>query len=101
MSSSPPLLTDPLSLEALDNHDNQPATGATKVGSGWGESINKATTQSQRWMTTNNKSVRQMVMAATKRATMARAMVMAMRVAGNKEGKVSMGHGVGDKGGMR
>ncbi len=36
---------------------------------------------------TNDNSVRRMMMAATKRARMARAMVMAMRVVGNKEGK--------------
>jgi hypothetical protein len=36
---------DPLILEASDNHDNQPAMGATKAGSGWQESINKATTR--------------------------------------------------------
>ncbi len=41
-----------------------------------------------------------MVMAATKRARVARAMVMAMRVPVNKEGKGSMGHGVGDEGGV-
>jgi hypothetical protein len=35
---------DPLRLEALDNHDNQPATGATKTGGGWQEGINEATT---------------------------------------------------------
>ncbi len=33
-----------------------------------------------------NKSMRWMMMAATKRARVARAMVMAMRAAGNKEG---------------
>jgi hypothetical protein len=36
-------MMDPLHLEASDNHDNQPATGATKVGSGWQEGVNKAT----------------------------------------------------------
>ncbi len=30
---------DPLRLEALDNHDNQPATGAKKTGGGWQEGI--------------------------------------------------------------
>ena len=91
---------DPLILEALDNHDNQPATGAKKAGSGWRESIDEATTQSQRWATTNNKSVRQMVMAAMKRARMARAMVMAMRVPFDEEGKGGTGHDIGDKGGV-
>jgi hypothetical protein len=38
---------------------------------------------------------------ATKRARTARAMVMAMRVPVNEEGKGSTGHGVGDKGGVR
>jgi hypothetical protein len=46
-----PLLMDPLSLEALNNHDNQPALGATKAGGGWQESVNKVTTQPQRWAT--------------------------------------------------
>ncbi len=40
-------------------------------------------------------------MAATKRVRMARAMVMAMRVPVNKEGKGGTGHGVGNEGGMR
>jgi hypothetical protein len=35
---------DSLRLEASDNHDNQPATGAAKTGGGWQEGINKATT---------------------------------------------------------
>ncbi len=100
MSSSPPPLTDPLSLEALDNQNNQPARGATKAGGDWQESVNKATTQPQRWATTNDKSLWQMVMAVTKRATMARVMVTAMRVAGNEEGKGSMGHGIGNEGGV-
>jgi hypothetical protein len=40
-------------------------------------------------------------MAVTKRARMARAMVMAMRVPVDEEGKGGTGHGVGNKGGMR
>jgi hypothetical protein len=36
---------DPLHLEALDNHDNQPATVATKGGGGWQEGVNQVTTQ--------------------------------------------------------
>jgi hypothetical protein len=56
---------DPLSLEALDNNNNQPAMGASKAGGGWQESISKATTQPQRWATTNDKSVQWMMMAAT------------------------------------
>jgi hypothetical protein len=35
---------DPLHLKAPDNHDNQPATGATKMGGGWQEGIDEATT---------------------------------------------------------
>ena len=38
-------------------------------------------------------------MAVTKRARMARGMVMAMRVLVNKDGKGGTGHGVGDEGG--
>ncbi len=42
-----------------------------------------------------------MMMAATKRARVERAMVMAMRVAGDKEGKDDdKEDGVGDKGGV-
>jgi hypothetical protein len=41
-----------------------------------------------------------MMGAATKRARAARAMVTAMRAAGNEEGKGSKGHGVGNKGGV-
>jgi hypothetical protein len=87
-------------LEVLDNHANQPGTGSTKTGGGWQEGINEATTRPQRWMTTNNKGMRWMVMAVTKRAMMARAMVMAMRVPVNKEGKGGTGHGV-NEGGVR
>ncbi len=87
-------------LEASDNHDNQPATGATKTGGGWQEGINEATTRPRRWVMTNNKGVWRMVMAVTKRASMARAMVTAMRVPVDKEGKGGTGHGV-DEGGVR
>ncbi len=40
-------------------------------------------------------------MAVTKRARMARAMVMAIRVPVDKESKGGMGHGVGDEGSVR
>ncbi len=88
-------------MEATDNHDNQPATGAMKAGSGWQEGIGEATTRPRWWATTYDKSVQQMVMAVTKRARMARAMMMAMRLPVDKEGKGNMGHGVGDEGGMQ
>jgi hypothetical protein len=91
---------DPLRLEASDNHNNQPATAATKTGGGWQEGIDKATTRPRRWARTNDKGVRRMVMAVTKRARMARAMVTAMRVPVDKEGKGGMGHGV-DEGGVQ
>jgi hypothetical protein len=91
---------DPLHLEASDNHDNQPATGATKTGGGWQEGIDKATTRPRRWATTNDEGVRQMVMAVMKRARMARAMVMATRVPVEEDGEGGTGHGV-DKGGVR
>ncbi len=68
-------------------NNNQPVTGSTKTGGGWQESINKVTTRPQWWVTVNANSVRQMMMAATKRARVARAMVMAMRVVGDKEGE--------------
>ncbi len=42
-----------------------------------------------------------MVMAVTKRVRMARAMVMAMRVPVNEDGKGGTGNGVGNEGGMQ
>jgi hypothetical protein len=51
---------------------------------------------------TINESVRWMMMAAMKRARMERAMVMAMRVVGNKEGEGDdKKNGVGNEGGMQ
>ncbi len=88
-------------MEASDNHDNQQATGATKAGGGWQEGVDEATTQPRRWATTYDESMRQMVMAVTKRARMVRAMVTAMRVLVNKDGKGGTGHGIGDEGGVR
>jgi hypothetical protein len=58
------------------------------------------TTQPRRRLATNDKSVRRMMRAASKRVRAARAMVMVTRVAGNKEGKGGKGHGVGIEGGM-
>ncbi len=87
-------------MEALDNHDNQPATGATKTCGGWQEGIDEATTRPRRWATTNDEGVRRMVLALTKRARIARGMVTAMRVPVDKEGKGGTGHGV-NKGGVR
>ncbi len=98
MSPSPPPLMDPLRLEALDNHDNQPVTGAMKTGGGWQEGIDEATTRSRQWATTNDEGVQQMVMAVTKRARMARAMVTAMRVPVDEDGKGGAGHGVDEDG---
>ncbi len=92
---------DPLHLEASDNHDNQPAMGATKAGSGWQEGVDEATTRPQRWATTYDESVRRMVMAVTKRARMTRAMVRAMRVPVDEDGKGGTGHGVGNEGGVQ
>jgi hypothetical protein len=40
----PPPLVDPLSLEALDNDNNQLATGVSKAGGGWKESIDDHST---------------------------------------------------------
>jgi hypothetical protein len=68
-------------------NNNQPATRATKAGGGWRESIDEATSGAQRWALTNNESVRRMMMAATKRVRVERAMVAAMRVAGKEEGE--------------
>jgi hypothetical protein len=89
-----------MAMEKANN--NQAATGLTKAGGGWQESIDEATTQPRRWATTNDKSVRQMMMAAMKRARVERAMVAAMRVVVDKE---SNGNNekdvVDDKGGMQ
>ncbi len=87
-------------MEASDNHNNQPATGATKTGGGWQEGINEATTRPRRRAMTNNKGVWRMVMAVTKRARMARAMVTAMRLPVDEEGKGGTGHGI-DEGGVQ
>ena len=100
MSPLPPPLIDLLRLEALDNYNNQPVMGATKTG-GWQEGIDEATTRPRRRATTYNKSVQRMVMAVTKRASMARAMVTAMRVPVNEDGEGGTGHGVGNEGGVR
>ncbi len=59
------------------------------------------TAQPQLWGTAKDESVGWMMRAATKRARMARAMVMAMRVAGKEEGEGGMGHGIGNEGGVR
>jgi hypothetical protein len=91
---------DPLHLEASDNHDNQPAMGAKKAGGGWQEGIDEATTRPRRWATIKDEGMRQMVMKVTKRSRMERAMVTAMRVPVNEEGKGGMGHGV-DEGGVQ
>ncbi len=40
---------------------NKPATGLTKAGGGWRESVDEATTRSRRWATTNDESVRRMI----------------------------------------
>ncbi len=37
-----------------DNHNNQPAMGAMKMGGGWQEGIDEATTRPQRWVMTKN-----------------------------------------------
>jgi hypothetical protein len=50
---------------------------------------------------TNDERVRRMVMAVTKRARMARAMVTTMRVPVDEEGEGGTGHDVGNEGGMR
>jgi hypothetical protein len=91
---------DPLHLEALDNHDNQQVTEATMTGGGWQEGINEVTTRPRRWAMTNNEGVWQMVIAVTKRARMARAMLMARRVPVDEEGEGGMGHGI-EEGGVR
>jgi hypothetical protein len=83
-------------------NNNQPATGSTKAGGGWRESADEATTRPRWWATTNNESVRRMTMAATKRARADRAMVMEMRVVGDKEGEGDdEKDDVGDEGGVR
>ena len=49
----------------------------------------------------NDESVQWMMRATMKKAREARAMVAAMRVVGNKEGKGSKGHDIGNMGGMQ
>jgi hypothetical protein len=93
------MVTRAMAMEKANN--NQPVTGLAKVGGGWQESVNEATTRPRRWAMTNDKSVRQMMMAGTKRARVERAMVSAMRVAVNEEGEGNdEKDGVGNEGGM-
>jgi hypothetical protein len=49
----------------------------------------------------NNNSMQWMMRAMTKRARVARTMVTAMRVPGDKDGKGGKGHGVGHKGSVQ
>ncbi len=75
--------------------------GSTKAGGGWRESADEATKRPRRWATTNDKSVRRMTMAVTKRARVDRAMVTKMRVVGNEEGEGDDAKDdVGDEGGL-
>ncbi len=57
------------------------------MGGSWRESVDEGTTRPQQWAMTNDDSMRRMMMAATKRARVERAMVTAMRVVGNEDGK--------------
>jgi hypothetical protein len=91
--------TRAMAMEKANN--NQPATGLAKAGGGWRESVDEATTRPRRWETTNDKSVWQMMMTATKRARLERAMVSAMRVAVDEEGEGDdEKDGIIDEGGM-
>jgi hypothetical protein len=56
------------------------------------------TTGQQQRATMNDKSMQQMMKAATKRARAARALVMAMRVVGDKEGNGNSSKKDGDEG---
>jgi hypothetical protein len=76
--------TRAMAMEKVNN--NQPARGLTKVGGGWQKNVDEATTRPRWWATTNNESMWQMMMAATKRAKVERAMVTAMRVVVDEEG---------------
>ncbi len=58
-------------------------------------------TQPQWRSTTNTKSMQRIMIAATKRVRATRTMATIMRVQGNKEGKGSKGHGIGNKDGMQ
>jgi hypothetical protein len=89
-----------MAIEKVNN--NQPATGLAKVGGGWRESVDEATTRPRWWATMNDESMRRMMMAATKRARVERAMVSAMRVAVNEEGEGNdEKDGVGNEGGVQ
>ncbi len=59
------------------------------------------TTRPQRRAITNDESMRRMMTAATKRVRVARVMVMATRVMGNKEGEGGTGHCVSNEGGVQ
>jgi hypothetical protein len=91
-------LDPPPSIGGVKNNNQQ-----QRERQWWVVASKRASTTTQpRWrVTTNNKSVRQMMRAAMKRARATRAMVTAMRVVGNKEGRVSKGHGISNEGGMQ
>jgi hypothetical protein len=60
------------------------------------------TTKQPQWQATiNDKSVWQIMMAATMRVRAARVMVTVMKMVGNKEGKSRKGHAIGNNGGMQ
>jgi hypothetical protein len=80
--------------------NNQLATGASKIGGGWQESINNHTTtvagdDKQQERAAVDDEVRD------KEARATRVMVMVMRVAGDKEGKGGKGHGISNMGGLQ
>ncbi len=79
--------------------NNQLATGASKAGGGWQESVDNHTA-----MTVGDDKQQEhgtMMRAMTKMTRAARAMVTMMRVPGNKEGEGGKGSGVDNKGGVR
>jgi hypothetical protein len=89
-----------MAMEKVNN--NQPARGLTRVGGGWQETVAEATTRPRWWAMTNDESVRQMMMAATKRVRVERTMVTVMRVTVDEEGEGNNEKdGVGDEARMR
>jgi hypothetical protein len=89
---------------ATEGKQQSASNGIDKGGRWLAREIHEATTQPRRWATTNDKSMRWMTMAATKRARVDRVMVTEIRVVGvgNEEGKGNnVKDGVGDEGGVQ
>jgi hypothetical protein len=87
---------------ATEGEQQSTSDWINKSGRWLARSADEATTRPQWWATMNDESVRQMTMAATKKARVERAMVMEIRVVGDEEGEGDdEKDDVGDEGGVQ